>query len=64
MFGRLIADRRCAAGLTQEAAARRMGVSQSVWADLEAARREPSLATIRRAAKAINSTVDLLFRRR
>ncbi|HET6496838.1 MAG TPA: helix-turn-helix transcriptional regulator [Thermoleophilia bacterium] len=55
--GQNIAARRAALGITQAEAARRMGCSQSYWADIEANRKSPSVRTLERIAKALGCTV-------
>ena len=55
--GQNIAARRAALGITQAEAARRMGISQSYWADIEANRKSPSVRTLERIAKALGCTV-------
>lgn len=52
MAGELIAAR-ARAGMTQAEVAQRMGTTQSVIARLEGGKRQPSLRTVQRYAKAI-----------
>lgn len=56
-----IFERRRALGITQAEAGKRMGVTPSVWADMEAGRRRPLVATLRRAAAALGCTVGELI---
>lgn len=52
-----IKDRREALDLTQTQLAERMGVGQSVVADLERGRWSPRVSTLERVAKALKCTV-------
>ena len=59
--GQNIATRRASLGITQAEAARRLGCSQSYWADLEADRKDHAIGTLARVAAALGCTVaDLL----
>ena len=54
-----VACRRIEQGLTQEELARRAGTKQPSIARLEAGRREPSLAYLRRVAAALGCRLDV-----
>tara|TARA_Y100000310_G_C20337366_1_gene648144 strand:- start:206 stop:457 length:252 start_codon:yes stop_codon:yes gene_type:complete len=54
-----IARRRRSLGLTQTEAAARAGMPQPRWSDLESGRwPNPTIATFRRAARALQCTID------
>ena len=55
-FGRRLAERRVALGLTQEELARRMGVSRASLVSWESGKFEPGLVRIRRLAHEIGVT--------
>ena len=60
-FCERIKARRLELGLTQAQCAERLGVSPTVFADLERGRSQPTLATLYRVAEALKTTVhDLL----
>ena len=52
-WGRLIADARITAGLTQTEAAERAGWTQSTWSDIECDRTVPRIDTLTAVAAAI-----------
>lgn len=54
-------QRRMELGLSQEAAARRAGISTSMWVQVESGTRTPSLEVARRIASVLRSTIDQLF---
>ena len=61
-IGAALAECRQRAGMTQQQAADAMGVSCSVWGDLERGRREPLPSTIRRAFAAVGADAELAIR--
>lgn len=62
--GARLRDLRRTAGVTQAALAERLGTTQSAVARLEAGRQRLSLATLRRAAEALECDVQLYTRLR
>jgi transcriptional regulator with XRE-family HTH domain len=59
--GKRIAERRRALHLTQETLAERAGVNVKTVQGVEQGRTEPELRTMRRIARALDSTVDELI---
>jgi transcriptional regulator with XRE-family HTH domain len=56
-----IKGRREQLGLTQTTAARRAGLSQAYWSQLESGTRVPSMATLGPIADALVTTPEFLF---
>lgn len=60
--GDRLRERRKRLGLTQEAAAERAGIDTSYWSQLETNKAaNPGLATLRRVANAVNTSVSYLI---
>ena len=55
--GQRIAGIRRAAGMRQADAARRAGMSQSQWSDIERDRKSPTIRTLQRVADALGCTL-------
>ncbi len=60
-LGVLVREHRLAAGLTQSDLAKRSGMSQPAIARLEAGGAEPTIATLRRIASALNIELVVKF---
>lgn len=60
-LGTLVRERRIAAGITQTELAQRTGMSQPAIARLEAGGTEPTIATLRRIADALNIELIVEF---
>jgi transcriptional regulator with XRE-family HTH domain len=57
--GRLLADARARAGLTQSALAKRLGISQAAVAQLEQPGSNPRIATLDRALRAVGTQLAI-----
>jgi transcriptional regulator with XRE-family HTH domain len=61
IFRANVKGRREQLGITQTTAARRAGLSQAYWSQLESGVRLPSLATLPSIAGALSTTPEFLF---
>ena len=52
---------RLARGLTQEAAARKAGISNSAWSHIEQGGKSPRIETLAKIAKALNTTAGKIL---
>ena len=61
-LGTNIHDRRLEKGMTQEALCKKIGVDRSYISNMEQGKKNPTLATIERIAKALNLSVEDLMK--
>lgn len=59
-FGESVRERRLKLQLTQVDLARKLGIRQSTLSDIEKGRHAPTLETVERIAKALNTTAKAL----
>ena len=62
-FGRAVRERRLQAGLSQDAAARKWGISRTWLSDLERGRANPTFDALLALARNMGVSLESLFRR-